>query len=1210
VMRTPLDATSIPLVGTQVIEASAGTGKTYTITSLLVRLVTEGLLGIEQVLCVTFTNAAAAELEGRIRERLTQVRRAVSSGESGGDEVAAHLLRSDREEALRRLERAVHDVDRARVTTIHGFCARALAEYALSSAARPDTTLLADDRGVLYDVVTDFWSSQVATLGVSEFRSMRGQTLHGDLAKVARGVVSAPGVPLDAPPELVEGEGEGALTAYSQDFPSAREAFFEQGRSLFEALTTDRGLDRNKYRVPTIERAFSALSSYFQAGELDPRSYPDLEDGRFTKERVHAAVKRQGVPLNHPLLDLLARHRARCEDVVRAADRKRDVLLHRLATEIEARLVAEHDRLGTQSFDGLLRALDQGLGQEGSGAKLAAAIRRRYPALLIDEFQDTDPIQYRVFRRIYPPAEASQGGACGLFFIGDPKQSIYRFRGADVSTYLAATGSAAPVWTLGTSFRSSPRLVAAQNALLGLHGRPFAESAIRFEPVRAAPARKNLLLLADGQPAPGLRIVRTSGGDEVELAADEVVRLLTSGLLLDGRSVSPRDLAVLTRTNAQAEAVQAALRLVRVPAIMHGDRSVFEASEAKELRRVLCAWLEPGRRSLVHAALATRLVGRTASELERLGTDAEAFEQEMERLRRYATAWRQRGIAVALETLFAEENLLPRTLADLDGERRMTNFRHLLELLHQAEVERHLGVVGLLRFLELAIYSPTGHEMAAEARQVRLESDDDAVTLTTVHKSKGLEYGIVLLPQIGRVERKPGRQPPVARYHDPERGGREVLHVGDDDDTPHALASKEERQEALRLGYVGLTRAKHQVIALIGEDRGFSALSWFLHGGGAGVDVTGSDGWKNLSDEVIEQNYQELLERAEGTIEVAQPETEVPRTAALELRVASRVELAPPTPVKAPLTLQRTSSFSAMTRTKAPLSRAEREGKDVDRTEAGPHLLVEPPGAEPIALNDFPRGAGPGDALHAILERMPFARPAPGETASPEARLRLIESELSRRGFDAAFAPVLDRCLGAALEVPLSPSGARLGQLGPRDCARELEFSLPVRQKSSGAELLSARAIQRELAARAEPSFLSPEYVRAVGQLDFPAFEGFLRGFLDLVFFEQGKIFVLDYKSNHLGGRYADYTRAHLQAAMESHHYLLQGLLYAVATHQYAKTRIQGYRYEEHFGGVSYLFLRGVAPDEPTGETGVYFFRPGAELIEGLSRLLSGEAAL
>ena len=1198
--RRPLAPSTIPLSGTQVIEASAGTGKTYTITSLLVRLVTEGRLGIEQILAVTFTNAAAAELEQRIRERVASVYAAALAG-ARDDELVAQLLDSpDREERLRRLEGAVRDVDRAAVTTIHGFCARALSEYALSAGTRPDTTLLGDDRGVLYDVVTDFWSTRVAPLSTEEFRLLRAETLHADLAKVAKGVVSAPGIPLDR-----DGDGkplEEALGLYREDYERTRTAFAEQGQDLLNLLLGDRGLNRTSYRTELVQRAFGNLLGYFQAAEPSPGAYPDLDDGRFTSERVGKSAKKGHVAPKHPLLDVLETHRERARALSELAERKRDELLQGLAREIEGRLEQEHTRLGTQSFDGLLRSLAKGLADPVTGAGLASAIRGRFPALLIDEFQDTDPVQYRVFRQIY----GTEGGA--LFFIGDPKQSIYRFRGADVSTYLAAAGG--DVWTLGTNFRSGPAVVAAQNALFARHASPFGISTIRYEPVRSAPGRSDELLSSAGRALPGLRLVRAGAADTIQLAAAEVARLLTSGHELGGRPVSPRDVAVLTRTNKQAEDVQAALRHLGVPAVMHGDRSVFEAPEALELRRVLCALLEPGRRTLLHAALATRLMGRNATDLVRLETDAGAFEREMAAIRRYSTAWRHRGIAVALETLFAEVNLLARTLVDIDGERRMTNFRHLLELLHQAETERHLGMVGLLRCLETAIAAPTGHEMAAEARQVRLESDDDAVTLTTVHKSKGLEYGIVLLPQIGKPDWD--FPSPILRYHDPERDGREFLHVGDDDRAAE-LARREEQSETLRLGYVGVTRAKHQVIAFMGSDNVFSALGWFLHGGGV-PDLALKEGFKQLSPATIEESYRALEQSAAGAVVVELATPESGTAPFYRRREAASVQLIPPAAVLAPITHRRTSSFSAMTRTKAPLSRAERDGKDVDRASDLARTATATdalgPSSEAIALDEFPRGAGPGDALHAMLERFPFSG------GSADERQAIVQGELGRRGFDLSLGPNLGRCLGAALEVRLTPSGICLGDLEAKDCARELEFSLPVR--ASGADgqasprLFSAAAIQRAFDLHARSSldhdafdFLSRDYVSSIAELDFAAFEGFLRGFLDLVFFKRGQFFVVDYKSNHLGSRYGDYQRPSLQGAMESHHYLLQALLYVVATHRYAQARLPGYRYGEHFGGVSYLFLRGVSPAEPRSSAGVYFFRPDAEVIEDLSRALA-----
>lgn len=1214
--RRPLDIRTIPLKGVHLIEASAGTGKTYTITSLVLRFLVEEELPIEAILAVTFTNAATAELKARVYERILLAGEVLSGRRSSeGDPALERLLEfPHRERAQQLLAIAARDVDRAAIFTIHGFAARMLSDHAFESGTRDDTELVGDERGLVQDVVTDFWASHVATLPEQIFEQLGGTWFFRTLVRVGLAAAGAEEIPLvevERPTDLEE-----KVALLSARFFEAKAQFVTQGKDLRDLLMNSTSLNRAIYKPESVAKDYLAYLSYFERGTATV-GHPETE--RWTVTKVEASLKKNQIPLHHPLLSTLEALCDAAQDVEVGVRAFGDFLRAELCRVVRERVAFEHERDGTQSFDGLLKGLLSAL-SSGNGFALSAAIRKQFAVALIDEFQDTDPVQYEIFRRVYLEEATRGSSALALYLIGDPKQSIYAFRGADVRTYLrAASEVSSGVYTLTRSFRASPRLVRAQNALFGAPRDAFCVPGIEYQAVLPRPGAEDVLVDKHGEPLPGallLEVEETEESFALRHTAQEVGRFLAAGHYLQGRPVTPGDVAVLTRTNRQAQEVQALLRQQGIPAVMHGDRSVFEAPEALELRRILLALAEPGDRVLVRTALATRFLGFKASDLAKLDEDPELLERWTTDLRTWGHLWKNRGIAHAMEALAATTGLSARTLGDRDGERRMTNFRHLLELLHEAQTREHLGVAGLLRYFEGAIADPSGFAMASEARQLRLESDAQAVTLTTAHKSKGLEYNVVFLPSLGLADR--GFPEEAFRYFDVKRGASlfEMRHK-DSRDESEEIHSTEARQEALRLSYVALTRAKHHVVALVPPTKTFSSLHYLLHerdsGDPGGLEEISSH-LKKLPLEARRAEMARVVKCSEGALVYRAISGAVPPEYELESQEQRLVE---PSLTRTLRESERTSSFSAMTRGGSSLSRAAREGHDID--EVSHDATSEPDGSASAqraerrsVLAEFPRGARPGDTLHAVLELSPFAEGSASE------RLEVVERELSRRGFEKSLVDSVATSVEHVLQTPLLSDRVSapilLGRLSRQDRAPEMEFSIPV---GAPGNMLSSSRLVRALGFEEEPpnaprgmsqgkaidGVLSQAYLRVLSTLGFSAWSGFLRGFMDLVYVWEGQLFGLDYKSNYLGEFYADYAPEALQAAMEEHHYLLQALLYAVAIHRYGESRIPDYSYEKHFGGMHYLFIRGMHPEVP--DRGIYSYRPSRKIIESLSSALS-----
>jgi exodeoxyribonuclease V beta subunit len=1140
---TPLDPLTVPLRGTNLIEASAGTGKTHAITNLYVRLLVELRLSVGQILVVTYTDAATAELRARVRRRVHEALATFKAG-GGADEFLDRLVRQRQEQGVvaedcAHLLVALHGFDEAAIFTIHGFCQRMLGDNAFESGVAFDTELITNESPLVTEVVQDFWVRE----------------LHA------------------APEPFV------------------------------------RHLAENKITPATLE---------------------DL------------AVK----VLTHPGMSVLPGHD---DPLLRAVDEAGNASLAAralalqldLAESARAELRRRKERARVQSFDDLLQRLAEAL-RGPHGDTLAGIIRRRFQAALIDEFQDTDPVQYEIFRRVY------LGSGAVLFLIGDPKQAIYAFRGADVFAYIRAkhdTGGSPR--TLGTNRRSDPSLIRGVNALFGRLRCPFVFDDIPFLPAQAAPNASDCLGgTAAGQPPLQLLFVCRTGQESRDNAinkswgiregtaavAAEIVRFLASEAMIGARRVEPGDIAVLCRTNKQASGMQEALRALGVPSVLQGDASVFEAPEAEEMERMLRALADPGDPRAIRAALGTTLLGQNAQDLAALEHDEQRWDEWVRQFQALHEQWTQRSFVAAFRALLDAQRVPQRLLGFLDGERRLTNVLHLMELLHTAGTEERRGPQALVRWLhQMRTDAGARAELAGEAAQIRLESDAAAVKLTTIHKSKGLQYPIVYCPYLwdGLLLQKNDEK--TLLFHDPADDYRLKLDIGSSDKDVHRTAAEREAfAENVRLLYVALTRAQHRCTVVWGAFRSAedSALGYVLHQP-SGVSEDPRAATTALIKSFIRSRKDAGMRADLEAVATLAPES----VAVADLSLEPAARYVPPTEAMAALHCRavtrelhrtwRVSSFSALASSARPISPPAEEGLDHDATEeiaptAEPG--VSRPGEELVGLHEFPAGARAGQLIHEVLERFDFQASEPGVLHDA------VTAALARFGFEDKWAEPLCSGLAAVVATPLNNTGA--ASLRLRDIAlgrrlNELEFLFPIAgqevvdspqlggetaQESAGhdAVLLTRERLAAVFAQYATVP-VPADYAARVRDLGFAPLAGFLRGFMDLVFEHNGRWYVVDYKSNHLGVHADDYAQPQLIAAMLEHHYFLQYHLYVVALHRYLTRRLPGYGYDRHFGGVYYLFLRGMAP-EYDGGNGVFFDRPSRQLIESLSGALAGRA--
>jgi exodeoxyribonuclease V beta subunit len=1227
---TPLDPVKVELTGRAVIEASAGTGKTYTITTLFTRLLLERELEVSQILVVTYTRAATAELRDRIRRRLGEMLQAVAAhcaGEGVDDQNLRRLCEArgaagTLDEDRKRLAWAIRDFDQAAIFTIHGFCQRTLGETALESRVPFDLELLQDESALLREVALDYWASRAYSASPRLVRAMRGGGAGPDELTVLAGKVArAPEMP------VVPAQSELAPTAEPLDdaaFVRAREEaqrLWRANRDGILALLTDGRLNGNTHRPATITGRWAPVLDHLD--HLEAEDAPDWLVKLTPPELVRRTKKKQ-TPPEHPFFDAVERL-LRASQALKAALADHVLHVRRQACDyVRAELAARKQRLGVQSFDDLLHGLWAALEGRGGG-RLLSVIRTRYRAALIDEFQDTDPVQYRIFGRIF------EAPGHTLFQIGDPKQAIYAFRGADVFAYMEAAEDAGDrVYTLGTSYRSDPSLLRAINLLFTRARRPFVFGAIRYEPVTPRPGASDRLSNG-GRDAAALQLlfvprtddntssrktIAVSGWAERRLpehVADEIVGLLASDTRLEGEPIEPRHVAVLCRSNAQARITQRALMERGVPTVLEGHNSVFDTDGARELERVMAAMAQPADARRVQAALATAIVGVDGESLYAMREGGSELDAWVERFIDWGRLWHERGFMDAFYHLMDEAQVARRLLRRSDGQRLLTDVLHLSELAHEASLTQHLGPQSLLRWLaRMRQDGSVRGELADDATQVRLEHDEHAVRLTTIHRSKGLEYPIVFCPFLWGRSRVGGGD---VSFHDPKDERRLKLDIGSRDRDEHAqLALREALAEDLRLLYVAVTRAKHRCYVLWGRFGGKGELAGplphLLHQGDVpdgALEWGVSERLAKMSDAELRAELAQLCEASGGAVGLRDlhlgPPREYRGSARPAEQLAARVRSR-----RLPAWL-RSASFSRLIAqrgdsTAEGVSAPAAEGLDHDELPApGPEVRASRVGESRVTLADFPAGPRPGTLIHGIFEHIDFGRRDPDELG------RVSDEWLQRYGLDAgALSPSLQQGIAQVLATPLpAPCGESfsLGEVEPHARLDELEFLLPVAQ---GGVPLGPGALAQVFRRHAAPA-VAPDYHARLAELGFTRVAGYLKGFVDLVFRHQGRFYVVDYKSNWLGNHPGDYVPERLRSAMLEHDYVLQYHLYTVALHRYLSRRLPDYDYGRCFGGVFYLFVRGMAPQHAPG-TGIHTDRPAEALIRDLSALLEhGEAA-
>lgn len=1230
--RHPLDAATFPLHGSRLIEASAGTGKTWTIAALYLRLVLghgdeHGFarpLMPDEILVMTFTRAATRELSDRIRARLVD---AVACFR-GQQPVAAHdeLLQSlidaypeggAREQAAWRLAMAAESMDDAAIFTIDAWCQRMLREHAFDSGNLFEETLESDESQRLLDAVHDYWRQQCYPLSGAQLEVVLGVWKNVAVLQADMQTLSQDSVP------TAHGKGSLAqcIERAQQDYESAVSRLAQGWADKAERLQhwLDAQLDGSAYLWDKRKLQPARYTGWLRdlaAWAQDPLNTPlkltEAARHRLSPEGMAEACK--GSTMDVFLPEEFGQLQQLLVDLQTVQQPAIALRLH-AAAQVQQRLQWLKRQAGTFGFADMLQRLDAALGGENA-ANLRSSILAQYPVALIDEFQDTSPLQYRLFDRIYRTADNDADSA--LLLIGDPKQSIYGFRGADIYSYLRARAATeGRHYVLDVNYRSTHGVVQAVNQWFDQAEQRAGEGAfmfrhwaqgaainpLPFDPVRAHGRRETLQ--SHGTALPALQMWWHDTADEAggrmplngddlrqhmaAACAEQVVQWLNDaqvGFAQAGHSLQrlrPHDMAVLVRTGREAQAVRQQLQRRGVASVYLSDQeSVFASAEAQDLLLWLRAVAAPLEVRGVRAGLATHMVGLSLDELAWLASNDEAFDRYSEQLRKLHGVWQRQGVLAMLRQTLHAMQLPTRWLADVGGERRLTNFLHLAELLQNAAATLE-GEQALIRWLATQIDEPG---KGVDEQVVRLESDADLVKIVTVHKSKGLEYPVVFLPFASDFR---AYSDELVRV--PQDDGSRRLELSPSD-AELAQADTERLREDLRLLYVALTRPRHLLWMGLGALRKGNSKQCVNHESASGYLLNGGESamaaqWWDVLQALAQQCPDMQLER-------------LPEQIAHSMWRSQEVEQSLPAAPAYTAHFDRTwgiASFSALVRgasgkAQVVLPVAAMRPADDERM-AGDVLPSKPSlvkaAADAAVWHRFKRGELVGNFIHDQLEWLDgedFALPADGQGALAQRLVRRCE-----RAGRADEAQDVVTWLAAVVHHPMPVLDCSLAQLEHR--LPEMEFWLPLAQLP--ADRVDALCRSHILPGHDRPALPAQR-----------SLHGMLMGFADLVFEREGRYWVLDYKTNHLGFEAAAYTDAALAQSMLQHRYDVQAALYMLALHRLLQNRMgDAYAPEVHLGGAIYYFLRGL--DGPA--QAVHHVPPVLALLQDLEALLEEVSA-
>ena len=1149
--------TTTPLAtGTTLIEASAGTGKTYTLALLVLRFVIEQHIDIKQILVVTFTIAATKELKDRIRKRFVETRLYLLDKNTDLDDQVKQWLNQlplTDPEILQRINMALLDMDQASIFTIHSFCQRTLTEHALESGQLFDAELMSDLTLIKQQCSDDFWRKNVYLSSAWQASLLTADYPTPDklLASIDRIKPSAKIIPNH--PNLNQ-----ALTDLHQAFTKQIQAASAQITLLYNETRF-----KPAFRT-TLQQEYPLLLSWLhkttaQKPDLSLFNHAafikNLASNIFTKSKANpksSTIQKQ------EYIDSLAIDFSAFEQLNTAIKNISLIFRHHLFDHLHQEVSKQLQQQNALSFDDIIINLAKALNNDKEDL-LCHAIQQHYQVALIDEFQDTDNEQWHIFSTLFNTDNHY------LYLIGDPKQAIYKFRGADIHTYFTAKQAAKHHFNLGFNWRSNPDLVKAVNHLFTKNN-PFRSETLDFHPVRAGLTEKEGQLTQADNKIPPLVLSQldnpaekslwTTGKarDEINISIiNEVLDLLNLDFKIQNQPIQANDIAILVRSNRQAEEFQQAFNSAGITAIINSKKSVFSSNEARHLYTVLQAAADPTNNRLLKQALTVDWFHMDGQQLFTALNNEKIMDGWLSRFLDYQLLWQTHGLMTMMQQLFDNEKVHTHLCGFPYAERRMTNLQHCIELVQQAAIDQHIGLYKTLDWLRQQLTKPKNNQ---NDQELRLESDENAVKIMTIHNAKGLEFPIVFCPFLwdrdGNLKKEKST---VVCYADHIM----IADIGSDQFESHKkMALAEELQENLRIFYVAVTRAKyrcyiHWVDARTKTIPNSSAMADLFDFYNDDFDQQ----QQKLTQLQTENNtlfeYRLLKQHQQINSSWQQPKS----SQSLQYQQLKRS-------LYSHWQMSSYSALSYLSTQYSPETPTDKAREEVTITE---NTIT--------TQQELPRGAHTGNVLHTLLENISFTKLANQDDITEQRDKACLYYSLKTEHPEQ-----INHLLAQTVRTPLSIHPEHqfcLNDLTSKQCLKEMPFYLSMKT-------INVAAINTLL--KHDPAFQS---------LSDKTMSGYLTGFIDLVCEYQGKYYIIDYKSNGLD----NYTNKSLTHSMREHNYGLQYWIYTLVLHRYLEKRLPDYDYEQHMGGVMYLFLRGM--DENQLNSGVYHSQPQLEKITQLA---------
>jgi len=1159
--------------GQTLIEASAGTGKTYTLALLYVRLLLEKKLTVRQILVVTFTKAATAELRTRIRKFLADLLSLYDNFAANNAAIDINLIKLhdkfSKAEYKNRLSLAVHGFDEAAIYTIHGFCQRALAESAFEASSDFSSELIDNDQEIITNMVFDLWRIKSADFSyLWACFLLKNKISPNKIYKDLKNYIGKFYLQVTTPINSDQQNFKNKTNLKIHNWDLARNLWLMRSSIWQQKLMEFSGFNKGKITPDKLTKWFLAVDNLF--ANKNP-SFNNLSElGKIASDNITQAINKGNTAPQDELADVLQQ----LFDELSVINEQFSEYLAEFKANFLAEINAQLPQIKAQkrvlAFDDLINQLSDALNGDNSEI-LAKSLREKFPLALIDEFQDTDPAQYQIFSTIYPPN-------CGasLCLVGDPKQAIYAFRSADFATYIKARSKISKRYSLITNYRTSDKLINSLNYLFAGKS-PFADSNLQYFQAKSANLPRKTLVLPDNLGKSCCNLIRLSenyfknSADARNLAAEHIAVTINNILnaSLQGTAyfvdennnktpIQNHDFAILVGSHDQARLISEYLSKYHINWLRKDKDNVFSSSEAEQFLSVLNAYLNPHNESLLRYALSSDLLGKNSADLQNLNHNTLLFEQEFNTACKYLDLWQKRGFLFMFRIFLAEQQVAPRLLQLTNGERRLTNLLHLAQILGQQSITEKTPEALFLWFVNQCNeqnISSTNYEM-------RLESDANRVVISTIHSAKGLEYNLVFCPFLWCAKSIKSNEP--VRFHNEND---DQLVDFSQQNANYQLAKQENFTEQMRLLYVALTRAKERLWLYwaVTEKSATnsksttglhsSSLGWLLHGRNLTADNPLSDLRTQIKQQNIESLNQQLSDLAQnslGALTLCNPDLDTPN----EINQLQNF----PKLTKAVFTRElkpsfKISSFSQITKHTS-------------------HLL---PIGETSGIFAFPKGANAGNCLHQMLEDW-----VKGKTLD----LAYVTQILTIYNFDPnEWANIIYEHLQKIINTKLT-GNLSLNNINPEQRFAELDFTFSLNnfnhKKLIG--LLTNSKYQLQAA-----------FMQNCKLLDFAEITGFMRGLIDLVFCYDDKWFIADYKSNWLGFDASFYEQNNLLEAIGREHYYLQYLIYSIALKRFLRSR----GLEHKFGGVYYLFIRAM-PD-----AGIYFDKPNELLLNDLDNLFN-----